>query len=95
MPCRCKHVPSVLAVEYYRQHTSVPGTLAITKAIFIDTWAGGNTSVPGIWNDEQVARWKPVRFPLVSPFQDNSILVVQYIDRRAVRRNGSFIYLQL
>src|SRR6266581_8794213 len=61
--CRAdaQHVHGALALEYYKQRTSVPGTLAITEATFIDARAGGLTNIPGIWNDEQVAGWKPVR----------------------------------
>lgn len=56
-----RHVPGALAVEYYKQRTSVPGTLAITESTTIAPRAGGYGRVPGIWNDEQVAGWKPVR----------------------------------
>jgi NADPH2 dehydrogenase len=67
--CRAdaQHVPGALTREYYKQRTSVPGTLAITEATVIAARAGGYTHVPGIWSDEQVAGWKPVRpcpFPL-------------------------------
>ncbi|KAI9463506.1 hypothetical protein F5148DRAFT_1276481 [Russula earlei] len=55
-----EHVHGPLAVEYYKQRTSVPGTLAITEATFIDARAGGYKSVPGIWSDKQVAAWKAV-----------------------------------
>ena len=56
-----QHVHGDLGKEYYRQRTSVPGTLAITEATFIAARAGGYANVPGIWNDEQVTGWKPVR----------------------------------
>ena len=56
-----QHVPGQLALEYYKQRTSVPGTLAITEATFIAAQAGGYKSVPGIWNDEQISGWSPVR----------------------------------
>jgi len=61
--CRAdvQHVPGPLILEYYKQRTSVLGTLAITEATFIDARAGGYTNIPGIWNDEQVAGWKLVR----------------------------------
>ncbi|KAL5532353.1 hypothetical protein ACEPAF_5923 [Sanghuangporus sanghuang] len=54
------HVPTDIIVEYYAQRASVPGTLLITEATFIAARAGGYDSVPGIWNDEQVAGWKKV-----------------------------------
>lgn len=63
-----QHVHGALGVDYYKQRTSVPGTLAITEATLIAAQAGGNKNVPGIWNDKQIAAWKPVRssfrFPL-------------------------------
>ncbi|KAI0287580.1 FMN-linked oxidoreductase [Russula brevipes] len=55
-----QHVHTTLGLEYYKQRTSVPGTLAITEATFIAPQAGGYPNVPGIWNDEQVAGWKPI-----------------------------------
>ena len=58
-----QHVPVPLAVEYYKQRTSVPGTLAITEATNIAPQAGGYKNVPGIWSDEQVSGWLPVRHP--------------------------------
>ncbi|CCL99889.1 uncharacterized protein FIBRA_01914 [Fibroporia radiculosa] len=54
------HVHGDLAVEYYSQRASVPGTLLITEATFIAAKAGGFPHVPGIWNDEQVIAWKKV-----------------------------------
>jgi NADPH2 dehydrogenase len=39
-----------------------PGTLLITEATFIAQEAGGYSNVPGIWNEEQIAAWKLVRF---------------------------------
>jgi len=61
--CRAnaQHVHGPLAVEYYKQRTSVPGTLAITEATLIAARAGGFNNAPGIWSDEQIAGWKPVR----------------------------------
>ena len=60
------HVHGDLAVEYYAQRATVPGTLLITEATFISQKAGGYNNVPGIWNDEQVAAWKRVRYLLSS-----------------------------
>jgi hypothetical protein len=59
-----QHVHGPLAVEYYKQRTSVPGTLAITEGTFIAPQAGGYKNVPGIWSDEQISGWLPVRHPL-------------------------------
>jgi NADPH2 dehydrogenase len=55
-----QHVHGPLAVEYYKQRTSVPGTLAITEATFIAPQAGGYKNVPGIWSDEQISGWLPI-----------------------------------
>ena len=56
-----RHVHGALALEYYKQRTSVPGTLAITESTLIAPHAGGQTNIPGIWTDEQIAGWKRVR----------------------------------
>mgnify|MGYP002717902166 FL=1 len=54
------HVHQDLAVEYYGQRASEPGTLLITEATFIDPVAGGYPNVPGCFNADQVAGWKKV-----------------------------------
>ena len=54
------HVHGDLAVEYYTQRASVPGTLLITEATFISLRAGGEDHVPGIWNADQIEAWKRV-----------------------------------
>ena len=55
-----EHVHTDMAVEYYSQRASTPGTLLITEATFIAPQAGGYSNVPGIWNEKQVAAWKKV-----------------------------------
>ncbi|KAI9432674.1 hypothetical protein H4582DRAFT_2061507 [Lactarius indigo] len=55
-----RYVPGALGLEYYKQRTSTPGTLAITEGTFIALHAGGAANVPGIWNDEQIAGWKAI-----------------------------------
>ncbi|KZV90710.1 FMN-linked oxidoreductase [Exidia glandulosa HHB12029] len=65
------HVPSDLSVEYYRQRSSVPGTLLITEGTIIAPSAGGIPFVPGIWNSEQIAAWKKV----VDAVHDNKSFV--------------------
>ena len=63
-----QHEPGDTAVEYYSQRVSVPGTLLITKGMFIAAKAGGfaySSNVPGIWSDEQIARWKKVRIFII------------------------------
>lgn len=54
------HVHGPLAVEYYAQRASQPGTLLITEATFISPQAGGMGNVPGIWNEAQIDAWKKV-----------------------------------
>ena len=54
------HVHSDIAIEYYSQRASVPGSLLISEAVFIAPQAGGLPHVPGLWSDEQVAIWKRV-----------------------------------
>jgi hypothetical protein len=54
------HVPGPLAVEYYSQRASTPGTLLVTEATFIAAKAGGYPNVPGIWSDEQITEWRKV-----------------------------------
>ncbi|VDB88740.1 unnamed protein product [Peniophora sp. CBMAI 1063] len=53
-------VHTELAVEYYRQRSSTPGTFLITEATVIAPQAGGYPNAPGIWNNEQVAAWKKI-----------------------------------
>ncbi len=55
------HVHTDLGVEYYKQRSSVPGTLLITEATYITAQAGGMPNAPGIWSDAQIAAWKKVR----------------------------------
>lgn len=50
-----------LALPYYTQRASVPGTLIVSEGTFIGPRAGGFANVPGIWSDEQCAAWKKVR----------------------------------
>jgi NADPH2 dehydrogenase len=56
-----QHIHGSLALEYYRQRTGIPGTLAITEAATIAPQAGGWRNVHGIWNDEQISGWSQVR----------------------------------
>lgn len=56
------HVHEDLAVEYYGQRASTPGTMLITEATFIDAKAGGMANVPGLWSDDQLKAWKKVSF---------------------------------
>ena len=65
-----RHVHGALALEYYKQRTSVPGTLTITEGTFIALHAGGEANIPGIWNDEQIVAWKKVRSPFLTSLFD-------------------------
>ncbi|KAM0789173.1 hypothetical protein ACM66B_000021 [Microbotryomycetes sp. NB124-2] len=49
-----------VAVEYYGQRASEPGTLLISEATFISPQAAGWPHAPGIYTDEQVAAWKKI-----------------------------------
>lgn len=64
-----------LAVEYYGQRASEPGTLLITEGTFIGEKGAALKNVPGVWNDEQVKAWKRVRMFL----QDPSIVIHPFI----------------
>ena len=50
-----QNVLGALALEYYKQRTSVHGTFAVTEAVVIAPQAGGHAYVPGLWNDDQIA----------------------------------------
>ncbi|KAH9852603.1 NADH:flavin oxidoreductase/NADH oxidase [Lenzites betulinus] len=60
MRANAKFAHTDLAVTYYGQRASVPGTLLITEATFIAPYAGLFPNAPGIWSDEQIAAWKKV-----------------------------------
>jgi len=52
------HVPTPLMIDYYRQRASAG--LIISEATGISRQGLGWPYAPGLWNDEQVAAWKPV-----------------------------------
>ncbi|KZF21993.1 NADH:flavin oxidoreductase/NADH oxidase [Xylona heveae TC161] len=54
------HTHTDLAVKYYDQRSSTPGTLLITEATFIAARAGLYKQAPGIWSKEQIAAWRKV-----------------------------------
>ena len=50
-----------LAVGYYSQRASVPGSLLISEATYVSRKAEGRSpNVPGVWNEQQIAGWKRV-----------------------------------
>ncbi|GAB1522913.1 hypothetical protein RhiTH_006040 [Rhizoctonia solani] len=53
-----EHVHHEIAVEYYSQRATTPGTLLISEAVLVSPEAGGYDNVPGIWNERQIAAWK-------------------------------------
>ena len=55
-----QHTHTDLAVEYYAQRASTPGTLIISEATFIAGKAGGLPFVPSFETDAQLAAWKKV-----------------------------------
>ncbi|KAJ5113847.1 hypothetical protein N7456_002381 [Penicillium angulare] len=54
------HVPLPMAVEYYSQRASVPGTLIIAEATQISAVMGGVLAGTAIWSDAHIAGWKKV-----------------------------------
>ncbi|KAJ1326131.1 NADPH2 dehydrogenase [Microdochium nivale] len=55
------HTPVVpLALPYYEDRASVPGTLVISEATSISYSEQGMANIPGFVSDEQVAAWKQV-----------------------------------
>lgn len=53
-----EHVPTPMMVDYYAQRATAG--LIISEAIGMSRQGLGWPYAPGIWNDEQVAAWKPV-----------------------------------
>ncbi|KAI0033372.1 FMN-linked oxidoreductase [Vararia minispora EC-137] len=49
-----------LATEYYAQRAHTPGTLLIGETVFVAPQASGYASIPGLWTDAHIARWKEV-----------------------------------
>ncbi|KAI0659533.1 FMN-linked oxidoreductase [Cubamyces menziesii] len=50
-----------IGVEYYAQRASFPGTLLISEATYVASFAQGRSPhAPGIFNQEQIASWKRV-----------------------------------
>ena len=54
------HVHTSLAVEYYTQRASFPGTFILSEATFISPRASGLANAPGIYNKAQIDAWKNV-----------------------------------
>lgn len=46
--------------DYYAQRASVPGTLLVTEAVFMNPQAGGLDYVPGLWSQAQVENWRQI-----------------------------------
>ncbi|KAL4247445.1 Aldolase-type TIM barrel [Abortiporus biennis] len=55
-----EHVPTDLQAKYYAQRASMPGTLLITEATFINQRAGGYANVPALETANQLEGWKKV-----------------------------------
>jgi 2,4-dienoyl-CoA reductase-like NADH-dependent reductase (Old Yellow Enzyme family) len=53
-----EHVPTALMVDYYAQRASAG--LIISEATGVSLQGLGWPFAPGLWNEEQVAAWKPV-----------------------------------
>ena len=54
------HVHTKLAVDYYAQRSSFPGSLLVTEATTIHPAAGAPSHAPYIYTDAQVQAWKKV-----------------------------------
>ena len=52
------HVPTAMMIDYYTQRATAG--LIITEATGISQEGLGWPFAPGLWNDEQVAAWKPI-----------------------------------
>lgn len=52
------HVPTEVMVDYYRQRAGAG--LIISEGIPVVPQGVGYAQVPGIWNEQQVERWRPV-----------------------------------
>ena len=52
------HHPTSLQAEYYAQRAGAG--LIISEGIPIDPMGVGYPQVPGLWNEEQAAEWKPI-----------------------------------
>jgi len=90
------HVHGDLALEYYTQRASTPGTLLITEATAIHPHAAGLSHIPFIYTDEQITAWRRVRSHVLWRFFGSRSLTygpVQVTD--SVHKKGSFIYAQL
>lgn len=54
------NVQQPLAIEYYTQRASSPGTLIITEATLISPAHAGMPHGPGMWTPAQIAAWKRI-----------------------------------
>ena len=55
------HVPLEMVKTYYSQRATVPGTLLITEATFINSNSRGrDQNAPGIFTDEQIQQWRSI-----------------------------------
>lgn len=52
------HFPTDVMVDYYRQRADAG--LILSEGIPVSPQGVGYAQVPGIWNEQQVARWRPV-----------------------------------
>lgn len=52
--------PKDMAVKYYTQRASTPGTLLFAEGTVPGPQAHGISGSPGIWSDKQIEAWKKV-----------------------------------
>lgn len=103
--CRANEggVHTDLAVEYYRQRASVPGTLLISEPSYVSCFAEGvSPHTPGVYTAEQIAAWKEVGLHLScqcfgdddhKAWTNKPYNFLQVVG--AVHHNGSYIFMQL
>ncbi|CAN6666387.1 NADPH dehydrogenase 3 [Trichomonascus vanleenenianus] len=54
------YLPFESVEEYYDQRSKRPGTLVISEALIVCPEAGGYPRIPGIFNSDQISRWKRI-----------------------------------
>jgi NADPH2 dehydrogenase len=80
------HVHSDLAVTYYGQRATTPGTLLISEATLIAPQASGHDRAPGIWSKEQVEAWKKASLQRSAiPYSDTCISRLQTLSTESNR----------
>lgn len=80
------HQPSDMALEYYAQRASRPGTLIITEATFISEAASGYPDAPGIYSQRQLDAWAKI-FKAVHDKQSYVFVQLWALGRAAIKKD--------